>query len=174
MIKKETVFVLGAGASWHYGYPTGEGLIEHVIRIANRLRTHCKLRLGNGNMPLACVPNYVRERINGVGINATRDAWRMVHNECQQLIDRLETVRPLVIDYFLAWNESLRPIGRLMIAAAILECEARWIRLRRNVNRVPSLIGAPIDSLVRDAYTIPKGQDDWYRFIVHKLVYGCQ
>jgi hypothetical protein len=25
-----TVFILGAGASWHYGYPTGETLVEKV------------------------------------------------------------------------------------------------------------------------------------------------
>jgi hypothetical protein len=30
MIEKSTVFVLGAGASWHYGYPTGEELVQQV------------------------------------------------------------------------------------------------------------------------------------------------
>jgi hypothetical protein len=31
MFRKDTVFILGAGASWHYGYPTGEELIKEVI-----------------------------------------------------------------------------------------------------------------------------------------------
>ena len=31
MFNRKTVFVLGAGASWHYGYPTGEGLIEKIV-----------------------------------------------------------------------------------------------------------------------------------------------
>jgi len=34
MFTSETVFVLGAGASWHYGYPTGEGLVKKVVQKA--------------------------------------------------------------------------------------------------------------------------------------------
>ena len=37
MFKRKTVFILGAGASWHYGYPTGEDLVRKVIGAANRL-----------------------------------------------------------------------------------------------------------------------------------------
>lgn len=36
MFTEPTVFILGAGASWHYGYPTGEKLVEHVIAAATR------------------------------------------------------------------------------------------------------------------------------------------
>jgi hypothetical protein len=170
MITKETVFVLGAGASWHYGYPTGEGLIDHVIRIAHRLRRHCKWRLDNGNMVVQSVPTYIDEKVEKTrGVEGYRNAWKIVHSECEQLIARLETVRPLVIDYFLGWNESLRPIGRLLIAAAIL-----WNRLRRNINHEPTLINTPIEELAKSPDKLPKGRDDWYRFIVHKFVYGCK
>jgi hypothetical protein len=31
MFANKTVFILGAGASWDYGYPTGEDLIKNVI-----------------------------------------------------------------------------------------------------------------------------------------------
>jgi hypothetical protein len=31
MFRVPTVFILGAGASWHYGYPTGEDLVKMVI-----------------------------------------------------------------------------------------------------------------------------------------------
>jgi hypothetical protein len=48
-------------------------------------------------------------------------------------------------DHFLAWNESLRSIGALMIAAVILEREAE--------NKVRA--------------------GGWYRLLVHKLLYGC-
>ena len=37
MFKRKTVFILGAGASWHYGHPTGEDLVRKVIGAANRL-----------------------------------------------------------------------------------------------------------------------------------------
>jgi len=32
MFKNPTVFILGAGASWHYGFPTGEDLVRKVQR----------------------------------------------------------------------------------------------------------------------------------------------
>jgi hypothetical protein len=32
MFTNKTVFILGAGASWHYGYPTGEELVKQVIK----------------------------------------------------------------------------------------------------------------------------------------------
>ncbi len=62
------------------------------------------------------------------------------------------------MDHFLAWNESLRPIGKLIIAAVILECEAKWLQSSRNHNH-------PIGEKLRD---------DWYRFLVHKIVYDCK
>ena len=34
MFKSPTVFILGAGASWHYGYPTGEELVKRIIEKA--------------------------------------------------------------------------------------------------------------------------------------------
>ena len=176
MIRKETVFILGAGASWHYGYPTGEGLVENVIKIAIRFRDHCNWRLKSSNMPVQYVPNYVNARIdNNLGVTGARNGWTTVRDECQLLIDRLIAVRPLVIDYFLAWNEGLRPIGKLMIAAAILECEAIWLHSRSNRNRLPGLIGAPEKQTPDGRMTVDsvKHTDDWYRFVVYKLVYGC-
>lgn len=35
MIKRHTVFVLGAGASHPYGFPTGEGLVNQIISLAS-------------------------------------------------------------------------------------------------------------------------------------------
>jgi hypothetical protein len=37
MIKNKTVFVLGAGASKPYGYPTGEELFKEVLRLEKHL-----------------------------------------------------------------------------------------------------------------------------------------
>jgi len=37
MFNRKTVFILGAGASWHYGYPTGEELVRKVIAAAASL-----------------------------------------------------------------------------------------------------------------------------------------
>lgn len=40
MITRQTVFVLGAGASFPYGFPTGEGLVNSIISLAITDRTH--------------------------------------------------------------------------------------------------------------------------------------
>ena len=34
MFNAKTTFILGAGASWHYGYSTGEELVKKVIQKA--------------------------------------------------------------------------------------------------------------------------------------------
>jgi hypothetical protein len=157
VIKKKTVFVLGAGASWHYGYPTGEGLIEQVVLMAKRIAADCDARLAS-RTAFGLVPDYVQQRVDGSkGSGGIVEGWTVVRNECNLLISRLQAVRPLVIDYFLAWNKSLQSIGRLLITAVILECEARWLEHGENLNRPPD----------------EQRTEDWYRFVVHKLVYGC-
>jgi hypothetical protein len=176
MFREKTVFVLGAGASWHYGYPTGEGLVENIISMAERLSAYCEARLGCGQV-VQVIPDYVNERMDSSqGIHGAVLGWERVRNECKLFVDRLKSVRPILIDHFLAWNESLREIGKLLIAATILECEANWLRLRANANRRSVLTNTPIkpsdDELKR--LDITKYHDDWYRFLVHKLVYGCQ
>jgi hypothetical protein len=84
-----------------------------------------------------------------------RAGWEKVRDECVVLADRLETVRPLLIDTFLEWNSELREIGKLLIAARILECEGAHTHRRR--------VG-----------TYDGKKNDWYRFLVHRLVYGCK
>jgi hypothetical protein len=90
------------------------------------------------------VSDYVSQRIECQGIKGSILGWQKVSEECQLLSRRLKAVRPILIDHFLARNESLRPIGKLMIAAVILKCES--------------------------PKAIRKG---WHRFVAHKLVYGC-
>jgi hypothetical protein len=36
MIKRPTVFVLSAGASCPYGFPTGEGLVDEVVTLTRQ------------------------------------------------------------------------------------------------------------------------------------------
>lgn len=175
MFLNNTVFVLGAGASWHYGYPTGEGLVEGAISVAKRLARYCEARVQCGQV-VQLVPEYVAQRGNeACGAAGRIDGWARVQSECNLLIERLATVRPLLIDYFLAWNETLQPIGKLVIAASILECEAIWLQQRANQNRRTILVNKPIrptgDELVR--FDITKYRDDWYRFVVHKLAINC-
>ncbi|MGA3004557.1 MAG: hypothetical protein ABSE20_22815 [Acetobacteraceae bacterium] len=164
MILTPTVFVLGAGASWHYGYPTGEKLVDRVIEMAERLRAFCHLALqaGGGWQGSA----YVEERSDPPAYGR---GWGRVMNDCNLLVQRLQTVRPLVIDHFLEWNQGLRDIGRLLIAAVMLECEAVWLESGVNQNR--SQYSALHPSEISELQRQP---DSYIRFIVHKLLFGCK
>jgi hypothetical protein len=136
MFKNSTVFVLGAGASWHYGYPTGEDFVESVISAAERFFRYCQLRFASSQI-VQLIPDYIARKIDdNRGFAGAREGWEDTQNECVIFIERLKTVRPLLIDHFLAWNESLSPIGKMMIAAAILEREAAWLREKANLNRM--------------------------------------
>jgi hypothetical protein len=172
MFKNNTVFVLGAGASWHYGYPTGEKLVDAVIGATNRFANYCENRDRCGQI-VQLIPKYVEQRFDqNRGANGALEGWRNVQQECRLLIERLEAVQPVLIDHFLAWNESLQAIGKLMIAAVILECEAVWLKLRGNQNRQQRFTPGPIPRTASDV-DVRRFNDAWCRFIVHKLVYGC-
>ncbi|MGA7323423.1 MAG: hypothetical protein WBX25_02785 [Rhodomicrobium sp.] len=164
MIKRNTVFILGAGASWHYGYPTGEELIERIITISERIACYAyiKFQLSDDNeLRMKCqldddsqLPIYLS---NKVGTSErtpaiVSEAWKEFHDECRTLADRLKAIRPLLIDHFLAWNYKLQDVGKMMIAASILETNYGW---KKN-------------------YPHPPKEKHWYRFIIHRLVYECR
>jgi hypothetical protein len=154
MFRNKTVFLLGAGASWHYGYPTGEQLVREVVIRAHMLREFFEQSVSPLNVYL---PKLVEEKI--VSPASTQNiaaAWKAATNECNQLANRLTQVDPLLIDYFLGQNPQLQSIGRLLIAWVILECDSKFRQSRRNQNRDRS-----------------DRNDNWYRFIIHKLVKDC-
>ena len=140
MIRDRTVFILGAGSSCHYGYPTGEGLVDTIIEVASRLSTYCDNRIKSGQV-VQIVPKYIEA--NGV---------RNLEHVGQLLPGRRFAVNVKTwfgvskwlghsIDYFLAWNNSISGIGKLIIAAALAFskppdtlrshiCSATWSRSR--------------------------------------------
>ena len=80
--------------------------------------------------------------------------WLALIKLCEKLIDRLEDVSPLVIDYFLGWNPQLADLGRLLIAGALIKRESA---------------GAGGPKHKKDAEA-PLGKDRWVRFIIHQLM----
>ena len=159
MFLNKTTFILGAGASWHYGYPTGEGLVTALTDMAVNLRDHCNHRI-QSNQVVQEVPRFIEIYLDrSKGFSGGASAWRRVASDAQQFIDRLQVVKPTLIDYFLGWNESLQPIGKLLIAAVILDCEAKYRKNRSNQNK-EGRSGSGLDS--------------WYRFLIHKLLLGCK
>lgn len=156
MFKQPTVFILGAGASWHYGYPTGETLVQKVIEKATIALDYFEhsIKVGNSERPQFIVDTQGdEERLS--------TKWTKAAEECRKLKSGLEQVNPLVIDYYLGWNPDFQNIGRLLIAWVILECEC--YSSGKNINRRHQ--NSPIGS---------EPQDDWCRFIIHQLAINCK
>jgi hypothetical protein len=94
MIKTKTVFVLGAGASLPYGFPSGEGLIEKIVIAAMNIR--------NGSV--TAFSNDLREKFFEMG-------------------QHLGTIGTMSIDSWLEKNPSYSEIGKIAIAYIIGGCE---------------------------------------------------
>ncbi|HTB04134.1 MAG TPA: hypothetical protein VK804_27015 [Bradyrhizobium sp.] len=158
MFSTPTVFVLGAGASWHYGYPTGETLVKKVIEKAEIAAGFSKWSAENGN---GNVPNFP------IGAIASTQDWKRwwmtLHGQCEKLSRGLQQVNPLVIDYYLGWNSDLQEIGRILIAWVILECEAQSKDV--NINR---------EAIKGIRKLLSESRDDWCRFIIHQIAIHCQ
>jgi hypothetical protein len=180
MFYKPTVFILGAGASWHYGYPTGEELVKGVISKARIAADHFTTVINSpaGGVPFR--PEYITRNTPGTvpadGVTGMTAEWKRGINECNELVTRLTTVDPLVIDYFLGQNPDLRDIGKLCIAWVLLEREALFLKYGINNNRRELLLrtaeGRDRDRASSIQY-IKQYKDNWYRFLIHKLVTAC-
>jgi sulfur relay (sulfurtransferase) DsrC/TusE family protein len=170
MFTAPTLFILGAGASWHYGYPTGADLIKKVGEKASSLAYFCKeCRDEWHDLPL-----YITEKMQTNNWDYSQ-AWDAAAKECRTLAERLKHVNPLVIDYFLGHNRSLEKIGKLLIAWAILDCEAEFANHNYNRNRKGPLYNTSATSVPPfDPEEYFRDNDDWYRFLVEELVTGCE
>jgi len=161
MFAEPTVFILGAGASWHYGYPTGEELVKKVLEKAELLSKYLENSVHTLNLQW---PKFVEPAKTSDGDEIARH-WQVALDKCKALRAGLEQVRPLVIDYYLGWNASFKDLGRLLIAWVILDCERRCTEAGAgNINRRAQ---SPVDNL-------KLFNDDWCRFLLHKLAINCK
>ena len=72
---RETAFILGAGASWHYGYPIGDKLVKKVINKARFTSKHIYSILENASA-IATLPKYVTRNSpapNSGGLNGMKN-----------------------------------------------------------------------------------------------------
>jgi hypothetical protein len=153
MFEQETVFILGAGASWHYGYPTGEDLVKLVIAKAGKIIEYLSYR-EEGAMIDGYFPTFI-ERLCPNNEGKIRISLEFFGGKCTELKNRLQIVNPPVIDSFLRDNEPLRDIGKFFIALVIKECEIKY-KKQGNLNRKPD--------------ERQNAKDDWIRFIIHQLL----
>src|SRR5438094_388540 len=136
MFQAKTVFILGAGASCHYGYPTGEQLVRRVQKKADQVSRFLE-EAANNPRALSFIPDYVKYRsveLMADDITGLRNQLRDASKNCLDLVNRLQYVAPLVIDYFIGQNRHLEHIAKLCIAWEILEREAAEDLARRKPN----------------------------------------
>jgi hypothetical protein len=146
MFTRRTVFVLGAGASWHYGYPTGETLVDEIRKAA---LDFANLYRRQSEVGLAHLPSWLRKTgqqmldVKNAGIN-----FSTLHS-------RIKDADPVVIDYFLSHNKDLAELGKFLIAWILMEREEKYNKYGNRYNRNDS--------------STSKVNDNWLRFIQHKL-----
>lgn len=149
MFKKKTVFILGAGASWHYGYPTGEELVQRVKEKAAAL-------MEINSEGYRAHPNrngaYFQDNIATASTPITGECPFIktvgdVLNLARKLHDKILMTNPLVIDDFLGRNKSISDFGKMLIAMVLHDCEAR-----------PEF----------------SSKCDWVRYLAHQLMLDCE
>jgi hypothetical protein len=172
MFKAKTVMILGAGASWHYGYPTGEELVKRVIAKATTVARYFNDYVNNSQAILQNRPRIVSgddPTMPKDGNAGLRKQWEAAIKKCQALVERLNAADPLVIDYFIDHNRDLEDIAMLCIAWVILEREFVSDRYRDsgNENR------REIAKKDRAQAVVYGEKDNWHRFLLHKMTSGC-
>jgi hypothetical protein len=111
MITRETVFILGAGASVPYGYPTGNELRNDICRnFEKRIVELTKKDPESSNLDVRQISKEAREFTNVFFKSST-----------------------LSIDLFLARNKQFAEIGKKAIVLSILEAE-RDSRFREDMS----------------------------------------
>lgn len=161
MFKQQTVLILGAGASCHYGYPTGEQLILKVCKLADSWEKEIKSINGSGHslnkqddlFPLLNLPKTPLH-----DSHAACAKQKDLLEKLEALISKLKSLDPINIDTFLRDNPQLREIGKILIASVLLGCEKDSIEVPHNDHKEKAK--GDKDSGERD---------NWYRFLVHAL-----
>lgn len=153
MYKSTTTYILGAGASWHYGFPTGDKLITDAAEISLILSEYFRLESKSIKPDY---PNIIIEKLSDIAKTShnIHKSLTSTAEELKELHERIKLQNPTVIDYFLTMNPSVSDAGRFAIAFVIHKCHWAWQKYRHNQN-----IGG-------------NGRDDWYRFIIHNMTLG--
>lgn len=168
MFVKNTAFILGAGASWHYNYPTGEDIVKRIIDKTKTVIGCFENDKNSKTIERSDIPNYFIDKYPD-----TKNFYNRILFDLNNFLERLLRVDPPVIDYFLAWNEDLHDIGKLMIAWVILDRESEYARYKNiNRNHVHNFNEAPYeDRVIKNPNNF---KDNWYRFILYKMLSGCK
>jgi hypothetical protein len=151
MIDKKTVFVLGAGASCPYGYPSGSRLRERV-----------------------CLSQGFWQDYNARGIvDQIMDPTEKIRRlpEIKEFMEVFNKSVIKSIDKFMANNPKLAKIGKHIIAFEVLRAEGKSLfgeEAKLEKDTLAYAQNPPIGLLSK---TLFQG-DDWYSFLYNRLIEG--
>src|SRR5262245_1132064 len=114
MFDSPTVFVLGAGASVDYKYPTGADLVHLVTEKAYQLAQYANYSSSTHGPRSRLnfeIPNIVAAEPLENNVQKATEKWTNFRDLCDKLWQRLNAVNPPVIDHFLEQNPSLAEVG---------------------------------------------------------------
>ncbi len=169
MFKNPTVIILGAGASCHLGYPTGEQLVtaDGTNSIISNINRGELLFFGPPNTPginstaNECIKllqkyDYIENTSEVAPYNIRLDGSPASYHialkeipKVQRFVSALKEYRPTNIDLFLKYHPEFRTVGKDMIAGRILACE-------------------------NEAHIQGGGvKDNWYNYLVEAIIKGC-
>ena len=148
--------------------------------MADRISRYCEIANAMPP-PLDRIPQCVLEKMEGgPSSREVGSAFMSLKADCDMISEKLKVIRPLIIDYFLAWNSELSEIGKLLIAAAILESEFAFQKIGGNRNRFKHMDDRHLNISANEEFKALcskqdyRPTDDWIRFLIHGLSYGCR
>jgi len=153
LIDKKTVFVLGAGASCPYGYPSG-ALLHKRVCLSQGLWQH----YNDHNPP---------------DLSAAIKKRQLQH--IREFIDAFNKAQIKSIDLFIANNSELAPIGKYIIAFEIFRAERQSLfgeEAKFEQEQIAYLQNhgrcSPLDLFTRPLFL----GEDWYFYFYNRLIEG--
>jgi len=147
MIDKRTVFVLGAGASCPYGYPSGS-LLRKNICLSDNFKT------------------------TELYANINREAKDRLSQDIKTFISAFNRSHNQSIDFFINNNPKFAPTGKYIIAFEMLKSEqnshfGEHAEVKQEESRTPSPYLSVKDNILRRE-TFQGG--DWYFYLFNQLL----
>jgi hypothetical protein len=196
MFDKETVLILGAGASCHYGYPTGEELVERIIEKTKELKENINERLqrhghsrdvasrSQFNWEYA-FPQSKEERIRAILQKHPNESTNPVYSANPTPLQHKTSCDLLLYAKYVNLEEDLfHQLHELLKSLHPLNIDSF---LRYNPRYAPLAKTLIADILLECDGKLPpkpekyngdaakwKKDNDWYRYLFHALTYGCK
>ena len=189
MFRRPTVLILGAGASCHFGYPTGQQLVDGILSLMSEASHPLKSK---GWKPVKSYPDHKlwfhNRAFYGNGKCLEKDSNTSNLKALLETLERypqpipnskeyavsasfyqtLKSFDPINIDAFLGlFKGQFEKIGKYWIAKYLLECENTVCFDREHTSFLTKSETSP-------GKPWPPRNENWYRYLLDALLSGIQ